>query len=147
MPLRKIIKKNYDERCQQLRRRGEPAKIFDENFQADVVEQHTGHDDKKIPEELYPAPEIASVKGNIHAQIKADWKGYDERNEKSCYMRLKSDKTQMKDLVLQNVMVRDKINEKGQKSIGAATRGIMIGLQGHEPPEQGIKYIQECEYS
>ena len=60
-------------------------------------------------------------------------------------MRFKSYKAKIKDLFLKNKMVRKKIHGKAQQGIYSPARCIMIGLQGHELPEQRIEKIQYRE--
>jgi hypothetical protein len=51
-------------------------------------------------------------------------------------------KSQMKNFFLKQEVVGQKVNDQSSNRITATTRGIMIGLQGHETPEKRIKNIQ-----
>ncbi len=60
-------------------------------------------------------------------------------------MRFECNETEVKHFFIQDVIVRHKIDEKCKHRIHATAGCIMIGLQGHEPPEQRIKNIQDLK--
>lgn len=142
--LRQIAKRHHNyRRCYQGKRRMLlPAKRFDKKFQQHVVEPHATHGHQKIPHKLNPPPQVRALKHYVHAQIKTNGEGDEEGHEKGRHVRRKRNKAEVQDLFVQHVIKEDVIKKNVEQRVAAAAGRIVIGLNGHEAFEQGIKNIQ-----
>jgi hypothetical protein len=57
-------------------------------------------------------------------------------------VRLEGDKAKIKHLFVQYKIVKHVVQEDVEQRIATAAGSIMVGLQGHKPPEQGVENIQ-----
>ncbi len=119
-----------------------PAQRFDKKLQQKIVEPHAGHGHQKIAHQLYAPPQVRSLENHIHAEVKANGKGDEKGHDKRRYVRFKSNKAKIENLLVQNEIVKEVIENDVEERIAATASRIMVSLQGHETPEKRVKYIQ-----
>lgn len=86
---------------------------------------------------------MRTLEHHEHAEVKTYGKGNGEGQEQSSYVRLKCNKAKVQHLLLKYKIVRQKINDKAKQGITTAAGCVMIGLQGHDAPDQRVKDIQK----
>jgi hypothetical protein len=91
---------------------------------------------------LYPPSQVRALENDIHTQVKANRESDAKRHKHGRNVGLKCDKAQVKDLFMQNEIVRDEIDGESKNGIRSAASCIMIGLKGHERAEDWIENIQ-----
>ena len=60
-------------------------------------------------------------------------------------MWLEYDKTEIKILLIKNIIIADKINEKIEHYVAATAYGVSKSLQRHKPAESRVKIIDEID--
>jgi hypothetical protein len=145
MPLREIVEENDDARGGDLGNGFVPVEALHEELEENIVDDQAADDDQHIPRELYLAPQVRTMKGDVHAQVKTDREGNEEGHEKRGIVRLQRNEADMDDGLFKYKIIGDRIDKEAQNGIGAAAGRVMIGLQGHEPPEDGIENIQHLK--
>ena len=119
-----------------------PAKGFDKELQQYIVEAYTGHGYKEISDQLNPPAQVRSLEDHIHAEVKTNRKRDEEGHDKGRYVRLEGQHANVHYLLVQDEVVEHVVKENVEQRIATTAGSIMIGLNGHEPPEQGVEYVQ-----
>ena len=146
MALGKIVEQNHKNRVYRFCHRRIPAEIFHQYFQPDIINKHATEDNDKITHKLHPALEVRALKNHKHAEVKTDRQRNKKRNKKGGDVRLEHNKTQIERLLVQYVIVGNKIGGQREQGIDAAASGVVVGLQRHKTPERRIKNIQHRKY-
>ena len=114
-------------------------------FEQPVVKEEGSNEDDKVSKQLYASPDGGVVKNYKLHQQKSNWEINAECHEQRGDMRLKCIKAKIEDLFLEDILIRNRINEQTQKRIAAAASSIPKGLQWNIFPEGWVKKINKLD--
>ena len=80
---------------------------FDEEFQAEVVDEDVDHGDKEIPHNLGPAPQSGTRKANVSCHPETSEEGNGKLEHKGSNVRRKGNETKVENLTFENEMIEN----------------------------------------
>lgn len=119
-----------------------PAKGFNKEFKQNIVQSYASHRHHKIADQLDSSPQVRTLENHVHAQVKANGKRNEKGHDKSRHVRLKGQHTHMQYLLVQHEVVKHVVKKNIEQRVATAAGCVVIGLNRHKPPEQGIKDVQ-----
>jgi len=112
MSLHNIAKQNYERGCNDLRNYGVHVQHFHQQFQQPVIDEKRGYKNNKVAEQLNPASYCWIVKYYKLHQQEPNREIDTKSNEEGSYVRFKCIESQIKDFLMQNIFVGNRINKQ-----------------------------------
>jgi len=141
--LREVTEGHYDDRGEDLRHGRINMPALHEQLDEDIVQQQTDDHQHEIAEQLHPSLQRGFREDDIPHQKEPCGKADAESHDDGGDIRLEDHKAKIHILLVQNEIIADGESKDVDKNIGPAAGRIPEGLQGHDPPENGVEKINK----
>jgi hypothetical protein len=118
-------------------------KMFDKKADKNIIQDDTNNNQQEITEQLNPPMKYRTRKHNVAHEHKTCRETDQKRYNESGYMGLKSNKSKMQNLFVQNIVICQEKNEDIKGGICASAGSIPESLKGNKLSEGRIEKIYE----
>lgn len=114
-----------------------------EEFHEHIVKEQANPHQYKIPDQLYPSPQVGFGENDVFVQQKARREADEESHEHRGNMRTDRQERQVHHLLVQDEVIADREQDNVQQRVPPAAREVAEGLERHQPRKRPVK---ECQY-
>ena len=120
-----------------------PLEHFDEEFQAEVVDENVAYGDEEIPDNLRPAAQGGARETDMARHPETRQEGDGELEHEGCNVRRESDEAQVEDLAFEYEMIENIVQHPFQNEVQATAGRIAEQLEAHHLTERRIEEVDD----
>lgn len=145
--IRQIAERHADDGDDDVWNGWPPLEHFDEELQAEVVDENVAYSDKEIPDNLCPTAQGGTRKTNMASHPEAREESDGELEHEGRNVRREGNKTEVKDLTFENEMIENIVQHPFQNEVQATAGRVSEQFEAHHFAERRIEKVDDRSQS
>lgn len=145
--IRQIAERHADDGDDDIGNGRPPLEHFDEEFQAEVVDENVAYGDEEIPDNLRPAAQGGARKTDVPCHPETRQESDRELEHEGSNVRREGNEAKVEDLTFEDEMIENIVQHPFQNEVQATTSRITEQLEAHHLSERRIEEVDDLGQS